>query len=1170
MSSQTESSSPTRPPKKRRFPRKRFALLILFALLVIGGLLSYAPLVKWGLREGLKNGVEPLGFAFIGVKDISVQLGRPIRLSEVTFGPLPDAPPTSQTRIVIGEAEIALATLWSLISDRDHLLDRITLRKVDAMLDFRATSLPPPKLMPSLSTDQQKLISQTTQFSFPRQIGIENSDARILADGQYYELNQINAAFYERRMGKLQVGYSKIRTDSGIALDIVNASAVTALNKGALYLGEFAISPNAQIQSFTADLARPGGPGLSASVTLGAGWLRLEAGFGEKQGEPFLDASAWAGQIDTAELSHLLNLQTPAEGILTTGQFVFRGVPGKELDGDASLQLSAVDFRWQSRGWKKLEFVGGWTHRQIFVSNFSLAQQDNLIAFSGKLGLGQGAFDLAKATFSLECKGDVRDLTDLADLAGESLRDTKGQASFAGELRGAQGQYDGNFDAKADKITVRGTPLGALQLAVKAKGGEVFLENFEVKNGKDSLTGKGTFQVASPNQYTASLLGKILDVNAYSELIPALKELQATGGLDLDWQGDGSTAAHSGAFNLKLRDLVLPWTPQGIVGTFVGTYSPESIYFSEIDLQREALRLTFQLSLGKGGIFANHILLGSGNQSLLAGQFYAPYNPLALLAKKPWREGILPDKSLYADLRSRAVPIVELAALTGQSAPMDGDIQFSLKASGPILDPLMEASAEWKNLRLLIEGGGEIAPFQGKIDLRSEKGKAAVIGQVRAPLLDPIQIAASFPLGFVEAADGSLQLADPNGPLEGTIVFPKTPLRLFAPFVAGVRNLDGQLSGSVNLSNNLSAPRINGSAELNGGRLDFGPNAPSFQAVQGRLTFTGADAQLEYLRGTIGAGPFTLTGNVNFSDPKKIRYQAALKGEKILLARDANVRLRANIDLRADGTPESGSVEGSIRLVDGRIFRRLEITPLLISTNTSAAPMLLPNLAGLVPPPFGSWKLNVSLDNETPFLLAGNIATGSIEPKLQILGTLVDPRPEGEVVLRNARAFLPFSVVDIPEGRIFLRADNPRVPILDVRGNSRVLEYNIQAYAFGPLDEGNLILRSDPPLQQESIILMLTTGLAPGALSGAGFGEAAIGQGGLLLLRAFVRQFDSEKVDLESLVNRLQVQAVPPITQGDPATLRGEFRLFDQLSLISERDAYGFFNAGVTYTLRLK
>ena len=160
--------------------------------------------------------------------------------------------------------------------------------------------------------------------------------------------------------------------------------------------------------------------------------------------------------------------------------------------------------------------------------------------------------------------------------------------------------------------------------------------------------------------------------------------------------------------------------------------------------------------------------------------------------------------------------------------------------------------------------------------------------------------------------------------------------------------------------------------------------------------------------------------------------------------------------------------------------------------------------------------------------------------------------------------------MNVDNGFIDFIESDPWMPQLDIRASAQALDYDVQALAFGPLNERHLILRSDPPLSQESLILLLTAGLPPGVFAGAGFGEAAVGQGGLLLLRAFVRQFDTQKVDLDSLVNRLQISSVPPELQGRRATLRGRFRLWQGLSLMSERDSFGFYNAGATYSLRFR
>jgi len=63
--------------------------------------------------------------------------------------------------------------------------------------------------------------------------------------------------------------------------------------------------------------------------------------------------------------------------------------------------------------------------------------------------------------------------------------------------------------------------------------------------------------------------------------------------------------------------------------------------------------------------------------------------------------------------------------------------------------------------------------------------------------------------------------------------------------------------------------------------------------------------------------------------------------------------------------------------------------------------------------------------------------------------------------------------------------DDPWVPVLDVRGVAATSSGEVHAHAFGPLNQRKLILRSDPPLPQESLVLLLATGALPPATPGA-------------------------------------------------------------------------------------
>jgi hypothetical protein len=83
-------------------------------------------------------------------------------------------------------------------------------------------------------------------------------------------------------------------------------------------------------------------------------------------------------------------------------------------------------------------------------------------------------------------------------------------------------------------------------------------------------------------------------------------------------------------------------------------------------------------------------------------------------------------------------------------------------------------------------------------------------------------------------------------------------------------------------------------------------------------------------------------------------------------------------------------------------------------------------------------------------------------------------------------------------------------------------------------------------------------------------GEAAAGQGSLLLLKTLAREFEPEGVDLDDILNRIQVGTYPPPFMGMRPTLLGEFRLTDNISLFSRRDGFGYFSGGATHTWRFR
>jgi len=1168
------SRSPTtKPPKvggRLRRLRPWLAALLLVILLGYGvARLLEQTVVPFALRKGLEFGIAQMALHFESA-NIEVRIGRPILIENVVIGPLPGAPPGNLTRLDVSRIEIAIRPLSELLFDRRRIVSRVLIKNLRGTLDFRSAQLPEFPPMPQLSEEEQLRISQGMILGMPVSVQIRDSSLEILADFQRYALEGIQGRLEESEVHELTV--DKISIVAGPArMELTDRTARTAWKDGTVYLASMELVEGLTVENFSAQLARPGGVGLSLEADVFGGWLRSDFGFGERDEVLHMVASLWAGRIPLDQLSEALALPFALQGTLAETFITFRGFPDRMAEGDTRLRLSADDFLWEKRGWKQLRVAGHLNHRAIRLEHFELEQDDNIIRASGQFNLPENT-PIWEADFSLQADAKIKDLAALAALGGEAFEQTQGTLSVVADLSQQGTERNGKVEASASDLVFRGLPLGSLKTVLRVGRDELVVETLEQLSGKDTLVLKGNVQLSEPHRYSAELSLRVADLSPYAAvLLPGEEWSGASGGLDLAWQGDGMATAHSGAFQLSLHKLESHRFPVGLNAAATGTYSPDSIYLSQLSLKQGFFALGATLWAGANGVSIQSLILEARGRKVADGELYLPWDPRSLTREEGWQSGVLEDKKLYAQIRSQSLPLGEIFALAGQEAPVTGNVSFQLDASGELIDPTIKASLTTGEIRLP-KPEDTLLTSSLEMNLVSEAGRAAVDATLHAPRVEPITMEAAFPLGFVKNDDGTLQLADPDGEFTGRINLPRTNLSNFQPLAGpAISSLTGTLEGEIRLSNRLSDLQIDGRLEVRGGQVEFPGAAPSIDNLDSEVVFTGREIRLARLDGTVGAGPFQAKGRIGLADFSQPEYDFTLTGDKVLIFRDPGLRLRANLDLRAKGQGSAGEVTGTIRLVDGRIYRRLEITPLIASAGIDESPPpLLPSMSGFVPEPFASWSMKVGISNATPFQLVGNIASGDIDPALTVGGKLGDPRPTGSIGLRDIRAYLPFTVMDIPEGFIYLQEDNPRVPLLDIRAFAQALEYEIQAVAYGPLDQRNFILRSDPPLPQDEIILLMTTGLAPGVRAGSGFGQAAIGQGSMLLLKTFARQFEPEGVDTDSLINRLNIRSVPPSIQGDRAGLQGEFRITDRFSVIAERDSSGYYNAGFTYRIRFR
>lgn len=1167
--SQIESDSPRHEVRGRRrfYQRKRFWFLAVLVCMGWAFWQWHVIALERLVRMGLEVGAAEAGFSFERA-DIRARLGAPLVIENAVFGPAEGAASECATRVRVARIELALQSFWHLLRDQSRPVARLSITGLEATLDYRSGMLPEIELPPDPSEAELERASRLVARFLPERMVLEAAALMILADGQRYEFQEIEAEFVEQALGEISIGRAELDTE-WFRHALVDGSAATAWRDGKLVFSGLDFAEGIRVERFSADLVRVGGVGLEGRFSVYGGWLSAEAGFGQRNRKVWLDASARAGGIPLPQLLGFLGLDNCSDGFLREARVSFSGAPEAPQDAHSSLALRVESFEWEGRGFDTLELGLDLIDRRLALSHALLSQVDNRVRARGHLVV-RDAFELANADFALQAEAELNDLEALAGLAGEeAFVGTHGTAGLVARVRAADGDMRGELSLTGSGLGFRNVEFGDATAEIEFHGAEARVREFTLEGPNAKILARGEAGIAEPFHYRGELDLEISDLAVFHALGPAVDASQwPSGELTLHWQGDGTVAAHSGAIESRFVNLRTEALPEAVSGELSGTYSPENLHLGKVELAGGKLRLNTELSAGKSGIHLNRMSLFAAERLLAAGQIYLPLDPRPLLTGGEWTEGLLEERSIYADVRTRELEVAELLRLFGMEPPVEAWAQLELRASGELAAPEIEASLRARDIR----ASDPAVPSPASslvLEMVSKEGRADVDGTWTVEGFQPMAIRAALPFGIVQTENGAIAPADMYGPMEASLDFPGTELRAFRAFLPEIARLEGVLSGTLNISNTLADPVLRGHAQLTGGAIAFDPAAPAIEDLEIRLEFEDRRARIERFSGTVGAGLFHLTGGVNFADLERPEISLNLNAERVLLARNPQFLLRANIHLTASGAGGSGKVSGAVRLVDGRILQRLEITPLLVTAEEAHAPLLLPDLDGHVPEPFGSWQLDVSVKNETPFVIQGNIASGEIAPDLTVGGSLADPRPTGVVRLKDVRAYLPFTVMTISDGTISLQPDNPRVPMLDVRATAEALEYNIQAYAFGPLDERNVLLRSDPPLSQESIILLLTTGLAPGATTGAGFGEAAVGQGGLLLLRAFARQFETD-VDLDSLINRLEIRSIPPPVAAGQAAMRGSFRLTDNIAVMTERDGSGFFNAGVTYSIRFR
>ena len=711
---------------------------------------------------------------------------------------------------------------------------------------------------------------------------------------------------------------------------------------------------------------------------------------------------------------------------------------------------------------------------------------------------------------------------------------------------------------------------GAIDLEATIADGEVIANKCVVElPGKASVIADGGFSLKLPNAFTGKLALKIPDLSAFQPILTAFGERRAiAGSVDLSVDGKGESGKPEaliklGATRVKFGTLKLD------EARVHGVVRNDSAEVSELFFANETIRASARAAWKDGQIAVSNIDIRLDGQNVLAGSVSAPFQP----------QGPQPvpfDQPVSASLIARELDLAKLLASLGEPASASGKISATMDVSGTISKPKAVVVVKGEGMRA---AGVDTIPLTA-FDTRAtfEGSELKITGTIRQPLVQPITFSASTRTDMDALLAGKI----PNLaaiPLKAEVNIPSSPIDFIPGFVPAIRKITGKSSASVRIGGSLAKPVVVGSLTLDIQVVRFVDTAiPTLSAFKARIDSNGDRITITQFGGEAGGGRFALTGGINIADISQPIFDLVFKSKDVLLVRDDTVLIRAETDVAVRGPLNTANVSGTVYIVQSRFNKEIEILPLALPGKPQPVPAIVTQrrVVSFPEPPLRDWTFNVSVKTRAadPFVVRGNLARGKVTVDLRLAGTGKNPYLVGAATIDQFSATLPLSTLTTRRGLVIFSEDAPFEPRVEIEAESKIRQYIVIVRIDGPASKPRLELESEPPLPQQEILSLLSTGSLSGEI---GANNTAIAtRAAVLVVKGWYKKIFKKEFPLggnedgDSLMDRFEVDfgAVDPKTGRNETT--AQLRVTERLYFIGDLELGGGFSGRVKYLFRFR
>ncbi|MCH8215462.1 MAG: translocation/assembly module TamB domain-containing protein [Planctomycetes bacterium] len=418
--------------------------------------------------------------------------------------------------------------------------------------------------------------------------------------------------------------------------------------------------------------------------------------------------------------------------------------------------------------------------------------------------------------------------------------------------------------------------------------------------------------------------------------------------------------------------------------------------------------------------------------------------------------------------------------------------------------------------------------------------------------------------------------------LDVTVAGDVNDLAQLAQFTSQQYRLSGEATLEGHLTGSSQDPRFTATLHLQDVTARF-EGLPPLLELNADLALDGDRVTVDSFVTELGGAPMEVSGEI-LSLVQEPRFDLAITGKDLLLARTDNLKIRSDVEIAVRGPLSALEVTGALRITEGRMRQQMGSMTLgaLLSraqgalgephekdlTQRSAALQLF----SLRDAPLKDMTLNVAITSQKAIDLEGEAFQGRLRPDLRLLGPGETPYLVGSLYLDEFVFKLPVADIKTESSVITFHEKRPLYPELTLLGVCRVRGYDVTVSVTGPYNEPVVTLSSSPPLPADQLLLLVTTGKMPDSVDPEAQQKAAFAVAQYFALHLLQRLFGEEDIDdtSTSILDRFEYESGQNVSYSGADTWEARFRvkreLFserDDLYLVGQRDEFDGYSIGV-------